>query len=146
MKVTILKPAPGEDEEIIVRAKQLDERVLELLLSLENEGKKLIGYHGDGSMSRLDLQEVYYFESVDNRVFAYGKSDVVELKYKLYELEERFRKTHFIRISKSMILNLSKVEKFKPSGGSRIEAVLENGEKAMISRQYVPDVRRRLGV
>lgn len=54
--------------------------------------------------------------------------------------------TDFIRISKSMILNLNKVERFVPSLGGRIEAVLKNGEKAVISRQYVPEVKKRLGI
>mgnify|MGYP007025200817 CR=1 FL=1 len=38
--------------------------------------------------------------------------------------------TDFIRVSKSMILNLLKVERFVPVLGGRIEAVLKNGERA----------------
>ncbi len=45
-----------------------------------------------------------------------------------------------------MILDLSKVKRFAPSIGGRFEAVLTNGEKVIISRQYVPDVKKRLGL
>ena len=38
---------------------------------------------------RLNYQDVYYFESNENRVFAYYRSDVYEVKYKLYELEDK---------------------------------------------------------
>ena len=89
---------------------------------------------------------MYYFESVDNKVFAYGKSEVSELKQKLYKLEQRFAGTDFIRISKSMILNLAKVERFAPSFSGRFEAILQNGEKVMISRQYVPALKKQLGL
>ena len=89
---------------------------------------------------------VYYFESVDNKVFAYEKAEVSELKQKLYELEQRFAGTDFIRISKSMILNLAKVERFAPSFSGRFEAILQNGEKVMISRQYVPALKKQLGL
>ncbi len=45
-----------------------------------------------------------------------------------------------------MILSLDKVERFVPVLGGRIEAVLKNKERVVISRQYVPEVKRRLGL
>ena len=63
---------------------------MNLLHALQMENEKLMLYHEDGSMSVLHPDSVYYFESVDNKVFAYGKSEVSELKQKLYKLEQRF--------------------------------------------------------
>lgn len=146
MRVIIENLPPGGEEEIIIRANVLSERVTELLHALQLENEKLMCYHADGSMSVLHPEEVFYFESVDNKVFAYGRAEVSELKYKLYELEQRFSGTDFIRISKSMILNLAKVERFAPSFSGRFEAMLQNGEKVIISRQYVPNVKKRLGL
>lgn len=137
MRVVIEKPPEGGEEELIVRVNQLSERVLELLRVIQAE---------DGSLSVLCPSSVFYFESVDNRVYAYEKAEVSELKQKLYELEQRFAGTDFIRISKSMILNLAKVERFAPSFSGRFEAILQNGEKVVISRQYVPAVKKRLGL
>lgn len=137
MRVVIEKPPEGGEEELIVRVNQLSERVLELLRVIQAE---------DESLSVLCPSSVFYFESVDNRVYAYEKAEVSELKQKLYELEQRFAGTDFIRISKSMILNLAKVERFAPSFSGRFEAILQNGEKVVISRQYVPAVKKRLGL
>ena len=146
MKVRMEITGPDEEEEIILRVKAPDVRMLEMLRHIAGTQEALTGYHADGSISKLDPRELYYFESVENRVFAYGTKDVSELKCRLYELEERFAGTDFIRISKSMILSLNKVERFVPVLGGRIEAVLKNGERAVISRQYVPEVKRRLGL
>ncbi len=146
MKVRMETIDENEEEEIVLRIRVPDARLFELLRQITKEREVLTGYYADGSMSKLDLRELYYFESVENRVFAYGKKDVAELKCRLYELEERFVGTDFIRISKSMILSLDKVERFVPMLGGRIEAVLKNGERAVISRQYVPEVKRRLGL
>ena len=145
-QVTIENLPPGEEAEIIIRANTLSQRVMNLLHALQMENEKLMLYHEDGSMSVLHPDSVYYFESVDNKVFAYGKSEVSELKQKLYKLEQRFAGTDFIRISKSMILNLAKVERFAPSFSGRFEAILQNGEKVMISRQYVPALKKQLGL
>lgn len=146
MKVRMEIIGANEEEEIVLRTRVPDPRMLESLRHIAGEQEALTGYHEDGSMSKLDLRELYYFESVENRVFAYGVKAVSELKCRLYELEGRFAGMDFVRISKSMILNLDKVERFVPVLGGRIEAVLKNGERAVISRQYVPEVKRRLGL
>lgn len=146
MRVVIEQPAEGAEEEIIIRTRKLDSRITELIRQINSSEEKLTAYYPDGSISVLDISDIYYIESVDNKVFAYGENDVSELKQKLYELEKRFSGTDMIRISKSMILCLSKVKRFAPAVSGRFEAVLLNGEKVIISRQYVPDVKKRLGL
>ncbi len=146
MKITIESPPPGGEEEIIIRADKIDDRIMALIQALKSDGLKLAGFSQSGQIRMLSPDEIFYFESVDNKVFAYCEREVSELKYKLYELEERFAGTDFIRISKSMILNISKVERFAPSIGGRFEAILLNGEKTVISRQYVQNLKKQLGI
>ena len=56
------------------------------------------------------------------------------------------RGTDFLRVSKSAIVNLSKVRKLVPSISGRFEAVLKNGETVVISRQYVPLLKKHFGL
>ncbi|MDE7324847.1 MAG: LytTR family transcriptional regulator [Lachnospiraceae bacterium] len=146
MKVRVEITVLEEDEEILIRTREPDVWLLEQIGRLAKEREMLTGYYSDGSISRISPSDIFYFESVENHVFAYGVKEVLELKCRLYELEERLSGTDFVRVTKSMILNLSKVERFVPVLGGRIEAVLNNGERAVISRQYVPEVKRRLGL
>lgn len=88
----------------------------------------------------------FYFEATDNKVFAYGQKNVYEVKEKLYQLEEQLVSFPFMRASKSMILNLDKIRHLSPAFGGRFEALLENEEKVIISRQYVPVLKERLGL
>lgn len=202
MKITIEALPPGGEEEIIIRADQLDERIIALIQALKSPGAdsgperfaggldsasgrtacgagngtlrftgsldagqsrplggsdpgrhaggsdsgRLTAFREGGGICLVELTEIYYFESVDDKVFAYAENDVAEVKWKLYELEERLAGGDFIRIAKSMILNLSKVKRFAPYMGGRFEALLENGEKVLISRQYVPELKKVLGL
>lgn len=146
MKITIETLPAGGEEEIVIRANHVDERILAMVRALGAEQGKLTASHEDGGIFQLNPQDIYYFESVDEKVFAYGEKSVSELKFRLYELEKKFAGTDFIRVSKSMILNLSKVKRFVPYAGGRFEALLKNGERAVISRQYVPDLKKRLGL
>lgn len=50
----------------------------------------------------------------------------------------------FIRISKSIVLNLHTVENAKSALNGRIILELDNAEKVMVTRHYVPELRKRL--
>ena len=69
-----------------------------------------------------------------------------EVRYKLYELEEMFIPLDFVRCSKSMIVNMEKIEYLSPLFSGKMEAHLKNGEKIVISRQYVRGLKNKLGV
>ena len=110
MKITILDTIPGEEDEIIIKCQNLSEDIQNLLQKLKQGNTKIAGYNENG-IHLLEPDEVYYFETVDNKVFACCKKEVYEVREKLYTLE-----------------------------------VLDNGEKTIISRQYVPVLKERLGL
>lgn len=99
----------------------------------------------DGKMCRLKLGDIYYFEVVEGSSFLYCQKEVFSCKQKLYEFEALCIGTMLFRCSKSMILNAGKIDYVLPSLSGRFEAVLDNGEKVMISRQYVSTLKRLLG-
>jgi len=156
MKITIVDLLPGEDEEVVIKCNSLTPKVMELLSELKN-GKEeeqmrivpnvqKLKVYLNGDIHLIAPTDIYYFEYVDQKVFAYGKTKVYESKNKLYELEEQLAKTDFIRVSKSCILNLNKIGSLAPSLGGRFEARLKNGEKVIISRQYVNALKEVLGL
>lgn len=105
-----------------------------------------IGAYKNGAFYRLELPDIYYFEVVDGNSFIYGNSDVYVSHEKLYEFEKLSQGMSFFRCSKSMVLNADKVEYIKPSVSGRFEAVLTNGETVIVSRKYVSELKRLLGM
>lgn len=145
MKITIETPEVGMEDEIILRCANLDEKIMNLIYALKSEQDKLTGYMED-KIIKLVPKEVYYFESVDNKTFAYTARGVYELHKKLYEIEKEYTYTEFLRISKSVIVNVAKIAYIRPIFNSRFEAKLKNNEKVIISRQYVADLKKKLGI
>ena len=145
MKIIIEECNPGEEDQVIFRCKKLDDNILKLIAELKQGQKKLTGIK-DGNMVLIDPSHVYYFEGVDNKVFLYCKQNVYETKLKLYEIEEEYKNTDFFRASKSVILNVSKIKSISPAYSGRFEAQLYNGEVVVISRQYVPELKKKLGM
>jgi DNA-binding LytR/AlgR family response regulator len=145
MKIIIEEASPGEEDQIIVRCRELDENILKVISELKMGQKKLAGMK-DGNISMIDPANIYYFEGVDNKVFLYCKQNVYETKLKLYEIEKEYKNTNFFRASKSVILNVTKIKSISPAYSGRFEALLFNGETVVISRQYVPELKNKLGL
>lgn len=145
MKITIQDIAPGEEEEIIVRCRDLDDALLHMIRELKVRRGKFTVTEND-KIRQIDADDIYYFEAVDNKVFLYLEQDVFEVRYKLYEIEKKYADTDFFRASKSVIINLARVKQFAPDFGGRFEAQMMNGERLKISRQYVPVLKKRLGM
>lgn len=145
MKVTIEEISRNQDEEIIIKCHAVDDNILKLINKLKTNSSVLIGFNDD-NIHRLKISEVYYFEAVDNKVFIYYKDKVFESKQKLYELEELCEGKNFFRASKSIIINIAKISFVKPSISGRFEAKLDNGESVVVSRQYVPVLKKMLGL
>ncbi len=145
MRITIIDPSPGEEDEIIVKCREVSDDLQQLLNLIKQGGNKINGYK-DGKIHLLQPAEIFYFESVDQRVFAYCKADVYEIKSRLYELEMQLLAKNFLRVTKSLILNLDQIKQLSPAFSGRFEAQLKNGEKVLISRQYVPALKERLGL
>lgn len=145
MKISIEKIKRDQDEEILIRCHEIDEKILSYVKNIEQQEADLIGYEGD-TIHRLKLVEVYYFEAIDNKVFIYCKDKFYESKQKLYELEELCGVKKFFRASKSFIINISKIDYIKPSLSGRFNATLDNGETIVVSRQYVPLLKSKLGL
>lgn len=145
MKITILDKENAADEnEIIVKCDSLDDDIMKLLNSLKN-GKNKLSLYKNSTISLIDAAEILYFESVDDRVFAYTAEQVYESKQKLYQLEEELPST-FLRANKAVIVNINKIENLSPDFSGRIEATLSNDLKIIFSRMYVPVLKQHLGL
>lgn len=145
MKITIETPKPNEEDEIIIRCRNINEDLMRSICKLKDEENRITAY-SDRDILKLRPKDIYYFEAVDNKVFACCEKQVYEVKLKLYEIEETLTHMDFIRISKSVIVNLYKIKSVSPMFNGRFEAKLQNDEKIIISRQYVPVLKKALGI
>ncbi|MCR5062940.1 MAG: LytTR family transcriptional regulator DNA-binding domain-containing protein, partial [Treponema sp.] len=117
--------------------------ITKLLNQLKN-GNSKINFYKNNQIHLVEKNEVLYFESVDDKVFAYTLKEVFETKLKLYELEEILPERIFFRANKAVIVNIDKIESLSPAFSGRFEAVLKNGYKVIISRNYVPKLKELL--
>ncbi|MBQ8567276.1 MAG: LytTR family transcriptional regulator DNA-binding domain-containing protein [Clostridia bacterium] len=145
MKITIDKNELYKEPEVVIKCRAISHEVQEIISVISVIGKNLAG-EIDGETFFIPLAEILYFESVEGCIFFYTDKTVYKSQSRLYNLEEGLRDTYFVRVSKTAIVNLKKLKSIKREKNSRLLGTLANGEKIMISRGYVAEIRKKLGV
>lgn len=143
MKVSINIISSELEEEVIFNVHNVQEKVteaIELLTSSNEVIKHLLG-RKEEKYYKVNVDEIFYIESIDRKVFIYTKTQTYEISEKLYVLEEQLASIDFIRISKSLLLNINKIHSFYPKLSGNLEALLTNNEKVIISRRYVANLK-----
>jgi len=143
MDINVKKIGETEEEYIEIGCHVRDGRINDIVRFVENLEGNISGTKGEKKYA-IPVTEIFYIESVDNKVFLYTKDKVYETRQKIYEFESILKTKHYLRISKSMLLNLMKVESIRPALNGRFSAVLRSGEQVIITRKYVPDLKRAL--
>lgn len=143
MDVEIEHAGDDERELVLIRCHAVTDQVREIADFVKSRQGRLMGVQ-DGMQYEVPLVDVHYIESVDGRTFLYTKDQIFETPYRIYELESRLAGKHFLRISKSMLLNLMKVASIRPAFNGRFVAVLRSGEEVIVSRNYVKKLKATL--
>ena len=143
MDVAIEKIGADGREQVLIRCRAVTEEVREIEDFVKSRQGRLSGVQ-DEKRYEVAIAEVYYIESVDGKTFLYTKEQVYETNHRIYELESLLKSKAFLRVSKSMLLNLMKVRAIRPALNGRFSAVLQTGEEVIISRNYVKDLKSAL--
>ena len=143
MQTRITKIGKDQPEYIEIHCYRISDEVREIIAFVKSRQGQLTGT-ADERQYEIAVSDVFYIESVDNKTFIYTKNKVYETRHKLYELEEILKEKRFLRVSKSTLLNLMKVSAIKPALNSRFTAELFSGEQVIITRKYVPELKKAL--
>ena len=143
MKLKVEECKELSEVEIIIKCPEKNTHIDQLVAAINTHFTNLLGTR-DGENIIINLENIYYFEAVENRVYAYEAESVYEVPYKIQELVDSLGSTSFLQSSRTMILNISKVSKIKSLVNGRIMAELDNGEKTIITRVYAQDLKKRI--
>lgn len=146
MQVEIRIDSTVREPKVIVVTDRMTDEVNEIVRKIsETEPTMLAGFRED-TVTVLDPEEIYRIYAANGKVFAVAGKAEYSLRMRLYEVEERFRGSSFVRISNSEIINLKAVRSFDLSLAGTIRVALKNGEAAYVSRRYVAKIKEALGM
>ena len=140
MKLIRKQIDPTEEEAVILEYIEWTSEWENLSDYIEGKKRQIIGYGTKKEMYSIQLDDILYFEAVGDLVFAYTGDQVYEIKMRLYQVEETVQQNGILRVSKSFLVNVRKIEKVRSVLNGRFMAVMENGEEVLITRHYAREV------
>ncbi|MBQ3057538.1 MAG: LytTR family transcriptional regulator DNA-binding domain-containing protein [Clostridia bacterium] len=143
MKVNVFIDKNHEEEiQIFAHEKTaLIEKIEELVNDFSIE---IIAYN-DKEIVRLNLDDIYCFITESNKLFAITEKEKLLVKSRLYNIEEKLS-CDFIKINKSCIANIKKIDRFNASISGTLEVKFKNSYTEYVSRRSIKAVKERLGL
>lgn len=142
----IIELAPDIAEtEVVIRCSAVDEGVQKLqALIMNQQAAPDIAFYKEHEEYYFPLDDVLFFETSDDNVFAHTAQDAFRIKYRLYALEEILPR-HFLRISKSTILNTRHIYSLQRNlAGASLVQFRGTHKEVYVSRMYYRELRRSL--
>ena len=128
----------------VIYSDSLTDEITSAVMYLENTGKIITG-EDNGRIAVLQPSEIYMVRVENERTVLYGEDKKFLSPKRLYQLEQQLG-NGFMKISKSTVINLSHIKCVEPSFKGMMSLVMKNGLKDWISRKYLPDFKKYLGI
>lgn len=142
-------PSLGSDDlNITVSAVTKDDRVINLLNYLDkyNQGNNaLIPIKTEDRILTIKQAELIKVEVTKSILSFYTKNDVIQTNGRLYQVLTRLNE-NFVQVSKHGIINLNHLVSLEAGFTGNMIAKLNFDQRADVSRKYLPELERRLGL
>lgn len=147
MKIRIELNESYEEPEVVIHCATLTPEVIALenqLSGLHKETEPQLLLYKDETEYFVNLYDILFFETDSKCVQAHTAKEVFETKHKLYELENMLP-AMFLRISKSSIVNCSKIYSVNRNLTAASEIAFTGTHKTVFaSRSYYKALKAKL--
>lgn len=153
----LLKPFDGERLQValrrarehlrLARVEALNEKLNALLAEMRPTppGADRLVVKTGGRVRLIRTADVDWIESADNYVTLHVGAESLMLRETMASLEARLDPRHFLRISRSTIVNLDRIKELQPMFHGDYAVILRNGTRLSLSRSYRDKLQHLLG-
>lgn len=146
MKVKIDIDEKYDGTSVTIQTNEWTTELEQLMQHIQQEKpKRLFGMDGEQTVL-LQPAEIDFIYAENRKVYAVLQKRKLEIRMKLYEVEEMLNGHDFMRFSKSVIGNISRIQRFELSFSGNLCVYFSSGNKEYISRKYVASIKKQLAL
>ena len=146
MKVEVEIDETLEESKIVIFTNKITNEVQEIINKLKSNESKVYTGTRDQKVYLLNPKDIFYFYAENQKVLVKTEDEILQVKLKLYEIEEQISGTNFLRISNSVIANIDKIKNFEITLNGILCIKFTNGDVEYSSRRYVSKIKKYLGL
>lgn len=136
---------PTKPEEVVVSV----HRPSRLTQELETLVMQYAGIDSLTAYTEEDLKQIK-FSQIECITIQGGKTYAIDIHGKQYRIKQRLYEleallpSYFIRINKSALANIHRIERFSAAFSGAVDAVFQCGYREYVSRRCFAEIKRRL--
>lgn len=116
---------------------------IESIIQKESNDNSIIGY-ADDEFKTIEFESIEVIYVEEGKTFAVlDDKRTYRVKLRLYEVESLLP-TNFKKLSKSVIGNMKKIDRFSSTITGAVDAVFKCGRKEFVSRRCLAEIKRGL--
>ncbi len=145
MKVSVDISAEYKEPYAVIHTDKITKEIQRVIDVLGTEETPVTALKNEEDIVILKPNEIYMVKVENGDTVIYAKDRQYRSRKRLYELSEQLGK-QFMQISKSTIINLSYMDSIEPGFSGTMLLKLKNGCKDYVSRTYLPEFKKYLGL
>ena len=145
MKVSVDISAEYKEPYAVIHTDKVTDEIQQMIDSLSASDAPITALWNEKDIIVLKPMEIYIVRVEDGDTIIYGEKKKYRSRKRLYELANQLGK-QFMQISKTTLINLSYMDCIEPGFSGTLLLKLKNGSKDYVSRKYLPEFKKYLGL
>lgn len=145
MKVTVDISAEYKEPYDVIYTDKVTEEIQRIIDTFSTNESPITALQNEEDIIVLQPKEIYMIRVENGDTIIYGETQKYRSRKRLYELGVLLGK-QFMQISKSTLINLSYMDSIEPGFSGTLLLKLKNGCKDYVSRKYLPEFKKYLGL
>ena len=146
MKVNVEIDKKYVEPNAVIYANQITEDIKAIVGFLKQENIKGINCLKNEQAFIVKLEEIEKIYALTGKVYLETKDETLEVRKRIYELEEILPKRNFLRISNSEIINFDKVKNIELKIYGSLVINFYSGKVTYASRRYIKKIKEFLKI
>jgi len=145
VKVSIDISAEYKEPFAVIHTDNVTPEIQRVIDVLGTSDTPVTAFQNEEDIVVLQPKDIYMIRVEDGDTMIYGAKQQYRSRKRLYELAEQLGK-QFMQISKTTLINLSYMDSIEPGFSGTLLLKLKNGSKDYVSRKYLPEFKKYLGL
>ena len=145
MKVSIDISAEYKEPFAVIHTDKVTSEIQRVIDVLGTSETPITALQNEDDIVVLHPKDIFMVRVEDGDTIIYGARNQYRSRKRLYELAEQLGK-QFMQISKTTLINLSYMDSIEPGFSGTLLLKLKNGNKDYVSRKYLPEFKKYLGL
>lgn len=145
MKVTVELSDKYKEPYAVIYTNRMTDSIQRIMDAVGLEDTLVTAYQNETNIVILQPKDIYMIRIEDKDTIIYGAKEKYRSHRRLYELAGLLGK-QFMQISKSTLINLSYMDSIEPGFAGTMVLKMKNGSKDYVSRKYLPEFKKYLGL